>query len=363
MDRIGRSHALRRTVDGLHSFLQPGNVIRLTRPFSSSANPLQQDESKPDNTSSTSSSSDNNNNSNSGSIIRRTPISSTARTRPRPRPRVVDARSLGAAQTAEGTVIRAPKLQLRRSLLRGRTGAGAGARPGGRVGGAAAAAKSKARGGADAGAKRVRRRRSVDEDGDEGRDADLEAVFAESRNQSKPKAFRYSPVQYDAAALKETWPALPVGTTASTGSVLERLSLFSRRYPNGYVPPQELAKRLFEGERVLFTSEEEKALAMEEVNKLAQERANKLTQRKGDFVELEDSTFASINDDDRKALVGQLVRGNYENWQQGDTRHPVLDEVQRQLYNNETYRMTGKQSEFMSKFQSLLASSQRVKRA
>ncbi|OKL56871.1 hypothetical protein UA08_07838 [Talaromyces atroroseus] len=345
MDRIGRLHALRRTIDSLPTFFRSGNAVRLTRPFSSSANPLQQE----DNSSS---------NSNSINIIRRTPVASNNAPRTT-RPRAVDARSLGAANAGDGTIIRAPRLQLKRSLLRGRGGTGA--RTGGRVG---AAAKSRARGkGAEAGAKRVRRKRSDEEDGDEGRDADVEAAFAEVRNKSKPKAFRYSPVQYDATALKDTWPALPVGKTASAGSVLERLSLSSRRYPNGYVPPQELAKRLFEGERVLFTSEEEKAQAMEEVNKLAQERANKLTQRKGELVEIEDSSFVSINDAERKALVGQLVRGNYENWQQGDARHPILDEVQRQLYNNETYRITGKQSEFMSKFQSLLASSQRVKRA
>lgn len=347
MERIGRSHALKRTINCSLPFFKTGNTsLRLTtRPFSSSENPLR-DESA-DTTS-------------NNTIIRKLPVNSNNSTSEfRPRPRAVDARSLGATRSGEGAVLRAPRLQLNRSLLRGKAGGAGGARPRGRV----AAANSKARKGQEA-AKRTRRKKQSDEeDGEEERDADVEAVFAEVRNRSRPKTTRYTPVQYDATALKDTWPALPIGKTASTGTVLERLSLMSRRYANGYVPPQELAKRLFEGERVLFSSEEEKAEAMKEVSKLAQQRANKLTQRKGDLIEPEDSSFVSINDEGRKALIDQLVRGNYENWQQGDVRHPVLDEVQRQLYNNETYRITGKQSEFMTKFQSLLASSQRAKRA
>jgi hypothetical protein len=188
-------------------------------------------------------------------------------------------------------------------------------------------------------------------------------VFKEVQDAKKPKTVRYTPVTYDAATLKDTWPSLPTGTTGSTGTVIERLNLMSRRYGHGYVSPQELAKRLFEGDQVFFSSEEEKKTVMEEVTHLAQDRADKLSQRKGDVIEPEDSSFASIKDEDRKALVGQIVRGEYEGWQKGTVRHPVLDEVQRQLYNNETYRMTGKQAEFMSKFQSLLASAQRTKRA
>jgi hypothetical protein len=164
-------------------------------------------------------------------------------------------------------------------------------------------------------------------------------------------------------ALKDTWPSLPTGKTGSTGTIVERLNLASRRFGHGYVSPYELAKRLFEGERVFFNSDEEKKAVMEEVDRMAVERADKLTQRKGDLVEPEDSSFAPIKADDRKALVGQLVRGQYEGWQKGSVRHPVLDEVQRQLFNNETYRMTGKQAAFMGKFQSLLASAQRTKRA
>lgn len=343
MERIGRSNALRTAYRSPLLQHRAGNgSLRLTRAFSSGL-PHQNESGN-----STPHASPN------VKIIR---TSSEAA-----RPRVVDARSLGASRVTpnQANVIRAPRLRLNRPILRGRGGGGAtGGRPGatrGRLTG------NKARTG-DPAARRARRRRNEDEDGDEGRDADLEAVFNEVKNASKPTTVRYTPISYDPASLKETWPALPTGTTASkTGTVLERMSLMSRRFPNGYVSPQELGKRLFEGERVLFSSEEEKKLAMEEVSKLAQERANKLTQRKGDLIEPEDSTFVATKDEERKALVGQLVQGKYDSWQQGNVRHPVLDEVQRQLYNNETYRMTGKQAEFMGKFQSLLASSQRAKR-
>ncbi|EED16010.1 conserved hypothetical protein [Talaromyces stipitatus ATCC 10500] len=303
--------------------------IRLTRAFSSGTSHQSESDSKP-------------------SLVKRTPVS---------RPRVIDARSLGTRHAApnQSNIIRAPQLRLRRgTLARGRPGAG-GARKTGKSRTANAAAANK---------RTQRRKRDNEEDGEEvGRGNDLEAVFNEVKNASKPKPVRYTPVNYDMTALKDTWPSLPTGKTGSTGTVVERLNLLSRRYGAGYVSPIELAKRLFDGERVFFTGEEEKKTVMAEVSRLAQERADKLTQRKGDLIEPEDSSFASIKDDEKKALVGQIVRGQYEGWQKGDVRHPVLDEVQRQLYNNETYRMTGKQAEFMGKFQSLLASVQRAKRA
>lgn len=349
MDRIGRSYALRKTVSSFsfsHHRLDNGS-LRLTRPFSSGIS-LQNESEK------------NTPDASPSFKIIRTPAPETNR------PRAVDARSLGVSRAGpdQANILRAPRLRLRQAPVRGR-GGGATGRPGafGRgSGGARAGGKGRT---ANASSRRARRRRTDDEDGEEGgRDINLDPVFDEVKNASKPKPVRYTPVSYDITALKETWPALPTNSTASaTSSVLERLNLSSRRYANGYVPPMELGKRLFEGERVLFSSEEEKKLAMEEVSKMAQERANKLTQRKGDLIEPEDSSFVAIKDEERKALVGQLVQGKYDDWQKGDVRHPVLDEVQRQLYNNETYRITGKEDEFMVRFQSLLASSQRAKRA
>ncbi|PCG93548.1 Hypothetical protein PENO1_083090 [Penicillium occitanis (nom. inval.)] len=337
MERMVRSHTLRTVYcSSLHAQKASNANIRLTtRAFSAVTSHQNKADSNP-------------------SPIRKVSMPS--------RPRPIDARSLGARRVApdQANIIRAPQLRLKRgTFIRGRPGAAGGAR-----GGAAAGrTNAKARGAGAAGARRRRRRRDDDEDPSEaGRESDLDAVFKEVQDAKKPKTVRYTPVTYDAAALKDTWPSLPTGTTGSTGTVVERLNLMSRRYGHGYVSPQELAKRLFEGERVFFSSEEEKKTVMEEVTRLAQDRADKLSQRKGDVIEPEDSSFVSIKDEERKALVGQIVRGEYEGWQKGTVRHPVLDEVQRQLYNNETYRLAGKQAEFMSKFQSLLASAQRAKR-
>lgn len=338
MERMVRSHTLRTVYcSSLHAQKASNATIRLTRAFSSVTS--HQNEA----------------NNTNPSLVKKVAIAS--------RPRPIDARSLGAGRVApnQANVIRAPQLRLRRGTsIRGRPGA-----PGGAPGGARGKTNAKSRTGKAATAKRTpRRRRNDDEDGDDaGRGNDLDAVYKEVQNASKPKTVRYTPVTYDATALKDTWPSLPTGTTGSTGTVVERLNLMSRRFGHGHVSPQELGKRLFEGERVFFSSEEEKKTVMAEVSRLAQDRADKMTQRKGDLIEPEDSSFASIKDDERKALVGQIVRGEYEGWQKGDVRHPVLDEVQRQLYNNETYRTTGKQAEFMGKFQTLLASVQRAKRA
>ncbi|QGA19960.1 hypothetical protein EYB26_007658 [Talaromyces marneffei] len=337
MERMVRSHTLRTVYcSSLHAQKVSNASIRLTRAFSSVASNQNEADSKP-------------------SLVKKIPIAS--------RPRVIDARSLGAGRVAsnQANIIRAPQLRLKRGTsFRGRPGAGTR----GRAAATGGKTSAKSRTGKATASKRPRRKRDDDDDSEEaGRGNDLDAVYKEVQNASKPKTVRYTPVTYDAAALKDTWPSLPTGKAGSTGTVVERLNLMSRRFGHGYVSPQELAKRLFEGERVFFSSEEEKKTVMAEVTRLAQDRADKLTQRKGDLIEPEDSSFASIKDEDRKALVGQIVRGKYEGWQKGNVRHPVLDEVQRQLYNNETYRMTGKQAEFMGKFQALLASAQRAKRA
>jgi hypothetical protein len=215
---------------------------------------------------------------------------------------------------------------------------------------------------ANRGRKRQRRRMSDQEEGDDVRGEELEAVFREQRAKEKQTPVRYIPTEYDVSKLRETWPSLPIGPDARAGSVLEKLSQMSKRYPNGYEAPYLLAQRLFEGERVLFANEKEKDEVMEEIKKLAQERADKLTQRKGEMVDPEDTSFVAISQDERNALVGQLVQGKYTPWEH-DANPSVTQEVQRNLQNNETYQTTGKQSEFLTKLESLLSSGQRAKQA
>lgn len=209
------------------------------------------------------------------------------------------------------------------------------------------------------------RRQTEEEDGDDTRAAQIEEFYREQAEEKRPKPVRYDPPRdYNASMLRDTWPSLPVGEMARTGSVLEKLSWMGSRFPDGYEPPHQLAKRLFEGKRVLFTSEEEKAQVMEEAKKLAQERADKLSQRKGDLVEPEDTSFVSVGTEERKALIEGLVQGKSPTLEPLPAgKPPVIGDVLRNLRNNETYQTAGKSSQFLSKLESLLASGQRPKRA
>jgi hypothetical protein len=139
------------------------------------------------------------------------------------------------------------------------------------------------------------RRPQGEEAGEDIRAAEIEEIFNEQKAKETQVPIRYTPVQYDVSKLQETWPSLPIGKTAQAGSVLEKLNFLSRRFPNGYVPPHELAKRLFEGERVIFRDDEEKKAAIEEFNRLATQRADMLTQRKGEVVDHEEAGFTSTS--------------------------------------------------------------------
>lgn len=296
--------------------------------------------------------------------------SSAGPNRPRQqRPGAVDARSLAAPRGADGQVkiLRTPNLRLRAAQLGRRPGGGPPA-PGGfrRPGFNNSNNNSNNKGGSKARGKKPRdkngrnRRQQGEEAGEDLRTAEIEEILNEQKAKEKQVPIRYTPVQYDVSKLQETWPSLPIGKTAQAGSVLEKLNFLSRRFANGYVPPHELAKRLFEGERVIFRNEEEKKAAIEEFNKLANQRADMLTQRKGEVVEPEEAGFTSTSKEDQSALVGQLVQGKYAT--QTKQSNPVLGDIERQLFNNETYRTTGKQSGFMAKIESLIASGQPAKR-
>jgi len=164
--------------------------------------------------------------------------------------------------------------------------------------------------------------------------------------------------------LQETWPSLPIGEIARAGSVLEKLSGMSDRYPNGYEPPYELAKRLLAGKRVLFSSELEKNEVMTEAKRLAQERADRLTQQRAELVEPKEPCFEPIGAEKRSILIQSLIQGKYQTVRPPKPGEPtVIGDVLRSLNNNETYRMVGKHSQFMNKLESLLASGKRSMRA
>lgn len=197
------------------------------------------------------------------------------------------------------------------------------------------------------------------EEGDNERTNEVNAVYRELSDKSKPVPIRHDPEHPEFTTLKETWPTLPTDVTSCALGVSEKLAGLSDRYPNGYDPPHELGQRLYEGKAVLFSSEEERTQAVEEARKLAQRHADKLTQEKGDLVEPEEVNFEPISQADRKSLVRSLVQGDYgaRNPQVAADKPPVFGDIAANLNNNATYRTPGKSSQLMDTVESLLSSS------
>ena len=214
------------------------------------------------------------------------------------------------------------------------------------------------------GKRRPRRRgneQQAEEDpGDGARMDEVNQVYRDLAEEQKPKPLRYYPRQADYSTMKETWPSLPTDAKASVAGVEEKLSYLTRRYANGYVPPYELGKRLYEGKSVRFYSEEEKNEAIEEARRLAQQHADELTQRKGDLVEPERIEFQPISSEDRNTLIRTLVQGHYNDTEPPSAKEsPHLHHVQVNLNNNATYNTPGKASQLMAKVESLLSSGRR----
>ncbi|EAW15072.1 uncharacterized protein ACLA_057280 [Aspergillus clavatus NRRL 1] len=204
---------------------------------------------------------------------------------------------------------------------------------------------------------KVQRKRTDMEEVDESSQAEIENVYVRLSKTSTSIASRYNPQLADHSALVETWPSLPIDIAAKKAGVIEKLSMLSDRFPNGYVPPHELGKRFLVGRNVRFHNEEEKSLALAEAQRLAQQRADTLSQRKGNLVEPEDVTFKQLSEGNKSTLIEKLVRGSYTKLETQPADKPqVLDEVLKNLRNNETYRSAGKSSQFVAKVESLLAS-------
>ncbi|RAL01500.1 uncharacterized protein BO80DRAFT_434420 [Aspergillus ibericus CBS 121593] len=271
--------------------------------------------------------------------------------RPRPR-RIVDARSLAASRAAgQPAIIKGPRA---RSPRNGRPAFARSPR---------AATKTKIA------SKDRRQGRSQDlqepeEVSDElYHEAAINAVFRELTEQAQPKPVRYAPHSVSLPSLRETWPSFPTNIRAHTAGVVEKLSLFSDRFPNGYVPSYELGRRLYQGKYVHFSSEQEKSEAISEANMLSQKRADKISQQKGDLVDPDHVNFSPINAKDQNTLVGLVVKGIYPKPEaKREDKLSVLDKVSENLRNNATYQTVGKSSAFIAKLDSLLASSRPTKR-
>lgn len=219
-----------------------------------------------------------------------------------------------------------------------------------------AAGRGGQRGGQRGGDKRRPRRGKRDDEGqvDAATEEAVAEYYREKQEKERPRPVRYEPEEYNVDKLRATWPALPVGETAGIGSVVEKLAGMGGRFANDYVPKEELAKRVFEKRRVLFSSEEEKTEVMAMVKKMEDERVAKLTERKGQVVEAEDVSFQPLTDEERKDLIGKLATGDYPQLQTANPgAHPATGDVLMNLRNNETYQ-NAESSQFMAKLETLL---------
>ncbi|KAL5333226.1 hypothetical protein BJX70DRAFT_403797 [Aspergillus crustosus] len=267
--------------------------------------------------------------------------------KPRPR-RFVDARALAASRSGgqPANILKGP------NPMGGRGGASSRARK---------PQQSTSAGKKDR--KPNRRRREYDY-GDDVNTPELENVYRALAENSRPTATRYQPQLPSLRSLSETWPSFPTDPKSTAAGVSEKLSLLSERYANGYVPPYELGRRLFEGKYVQFTSEEEKSEALEAAKRLAQKAADRFSQDKGELVDPQPVNFQVVKDEKHKFLIESLARGKYPTMEMREASNsPVVGNVLRNLKNNETYQATGKQSQFMAKLESLLAPNRPVKGA
>ncbi|EAS36913.3 uncharacterized protein CIMG_02267 [Coccidioides immitis RS] len=271
----------------------------------------------------------------------------------------VDARNLGAnsphSGRAEGAVRLAP-LSFR-NLPRGGRPRGGGRNPNQSLLMAANAMSRRQRGRPGLRPKVARRRRNASWQAEsEDVDESVKLYDKEKEEKARRKPERYDPDPYNVDKLKSTWPTLPMceggSIVANAGSVMEKLNWMGERYVGSFEPPQELAKRMYEGKRVLFKSEEEKAEVLELVQNMVTEKAERLTERKGQVVEPEDASFEVASDSERKGLVGTLVQGKYDKPlvdRQSVGNSPVVQNVLRNLTNNGTYQ-SAQAEKFLEKF-------------
>ncbi|PWY72550.1 hypothetical protein BO94DRAFT_525538 [Aspergillus sclerotioniger CBS 115572] len=274
--------------------------------------------------------------------------------RPRPR-RIIDARSLAASRTAgqPANILKGPRA---RTLPN--SGGPALTRSTRRITKTKLASKDRRQG-------RPQRSQELGGESEElYHEAAINSVYREITEQAQPRLIRYNPNSVSLSSLRETWPSFPSDIRANTAGVVEKLSLFSDRFANGYVPPYELGRRLYQGKYVRFASEQERSEAIFEANKLSQKHADKLSQQKGDLVDPNHVNFRPINTKDQNTLIGLLVKGIYpKSEDKQEDKLSVLDQVSENLRNNATYQTVGKSSTFITKLDSLLASSRPTKRA
>ncbi|KAJ5173986.1 uncharacterized protein N7500_001917 [Penicillium coprophilum] len=270
-------------------------------------------------------------------------------------PRVIDARSFAAARASGGEqskIIRSPRS---RNIRGGDQSQNRKPKPSAKGAKGVKGAKGNRNG------PRRSAKTSENDDGEEAEGAAIDQVLEEQIIKSRPTPIRYEPQEINYSTLKKTWPSIPTDVNSRSAAVYEKLSTLSGRVSDGYIPPYELGRRLWKGQNVLFTSENEKAEALEETKRLAQLRADRISQRKGDLVEPRNVEFSPIDAKTTKSLIETFVQGKYPASETGKDGHAVLGEVSKNLRNNATYQTTGKTAQFMAKIESLVSAGRNTK--
>ncbi|KAI2266658.1 hypothetical protein LOZ10_001779 [Ophidiomyces ophidiicola] len=194
------------------------------------------------------------------------------------------------------------------------------------------------------------------EDDDRLPEGDIIGYENELLQKKYKKPEQYTPTVYTVEKLKDTWPALPIGQgdnlVANSVNVMDRLNWLGARYLGSYETPQELAKRMMDGKRVYFKSDDEKAEVLDIVKEMATKRTEEMTERKGTIVPPQEAGFEAVTDKETESLVTTLVKGRYDRPlvdKQKAGPSPLVADVLRQLTNNGTYQNVHAEK-FLTKF-------------
>jgi hypothetical protein len=88
---------------------------------------------------------------------------------------------------------------------------------------------------------------------------------------------------------------------------------------------------------VHFKSEEEKNETLQIIKQQAEERAELIAKKKGGKVEPQDTSFEALDAQERMALIGSVVAGNYNAAGSKQYENRLHAEIKRTLGNNSTY--------------------------
>ncbi|KAK2741043.1 hypothetical protein FQN57_005780 [Myotisia sp. PD_48] len=202
-------------------------------------------------------------------------------------------------------------------------------------------------------------RRAQEEEDDENAplSADIQKYHEELKEKQlqERKPVRYNPEPYSVAKLQETWPSLPLegAEVGNKSSIIQKLAWMSDTFVGDVELNEQLAKRVVDGKRVFFTSNDQKNEVMQRVKEMAEDQAKQLTEKQGKVVKPDDIEFEPLGQTEREGMLGPLVAGTYQLPKNDKTVSPTIANVMKNLANNSTYHSAHTQ-QFMAKLMTAL---------